>query len=407
MTTTASAAVGAPGGPAPAAREESIRTLIRANSENFPVGSFLIPPDCRPHVHAFYLFARKADDIADSPTIPAAEKVARLQAASDALGKDEAALPEWAVPYHRSLIETGCATQNGRDLLSAFIQDATKLRYADWDDLMDYCLRSAASVGRVMMDIHGESRQADLEGSDALCNALQVLNHLQDCREDYLALDRVYLPEPWLKEAGGGVEMLAETPGGTGCAPHHRPVPGAHGRPAQARRSDAAHGPPAALPLGVRGDRQAGLGAPSQARQWRPPRRPDQGADAEPRGPRVERHRPGMVSQAVSLPIPEAPDPKRYVAEVTRASGSSFFLPMLLLPREKREAMLALYAFCRETDDVADEIEDPAQSRALIEAWRGEVRALYQGAPRHPVTPSPRRPGRTLRPRRATLHGDT
>ena len=93
-----------------------------------------------------------------------------------------------------------------------------------------------------------------------------------------------------------------------------------------------------------------------------------------------------MVSTAVSLPIPEAPDPKRYVAEVTRASGSSFFLPMMLLPREKREAMLALYAFCRETDDVADEIEDPAQSRALIDAWRGEVRALYKGAPRHPVT---------------------
>ena len=184
--------------------------LIRANSENFPVGSFLIPPDCRPHVHAFYLFARKADDIADSPTIPAAEKVARLQAASDALGQDEAALPDWAVPYHRSLIETGCAAENGRDLLSAFIQDATKLRYADWDDLMDYCLRSAASVGRAMMDIHDESRHADIEGSDALCNALQVLNHLQDCREDYLALDRVYLPEPWLKEAGGGVEMLAE-----------------------------------------------------------------------------------------------------------------------------------------------------------------------------------------------------
>ena len=75
---------------------------------------------------------------------------------------------------------------------------------------MDYCQRSAASVGRVMMDIHGESRHADLEGSDALCNALQVLNHLQDCGEDYLALDRVYLPEPWLQEAGGSVEMLAE-----------------------------------------------------------------------------------------------------------------------------------------------------------------------------------------------------
>ena len=221
MTVSASAAVETAGGQAPAAREENIRALIRANTENFPVGSFLIPPDCRPHVHAFYLFARKADDIADSPTIPAAEKVARLQAASDALGKDEAALPDWAVPYHRSLIETGCPAQNGRDLLSAFIQDATKLRYADWDDLMDYCQRSAASVGRVMMDIHGESRHADIEGSDALCNALQVLNHLQDCGEDYLALDRVYVPEPWLQrgrrrsgDAGraAGVRRRSATP---------------------------------------------------------------------------------------------------------------------------------------------------------------------------------------------------
>ena len=194
MTASASATAAAQAPDRGAAtREENIGALIRANSENFPVGSFLIPPDCRPHVHAFYLFARKADDIADSPTIPAAEKVARLRAARDALGHDEAALPDWAVPYHRSLVETGCGVQNGRDLLSAFIQDATKRRYADWDELMDYCRRSAASVGRVMMDIHGETAHADIEGSDALCNALQVLNHLQDCREDFLALDRVYL----------------------------------------------------------------------------------------------------------------------------------------------------------------------------------------------------------------------
>lgn len=210
MTLSATAAVETTPGQDQAAREENIRALIRANSENFPVGSFLIPPNCRPHVHAFYLFARKADDIADSPTIPAAEKVTRLQAASDALGEDEVALPDWAVPYHRGLVETGCTAQNGRDLLSAFMQDATKLRYADWDDLMDYCQRSAASVGRVMMDIHGETPHADIEGSDALCNALQVLNHLQDCREDFLALDRVYVPEPWLAEAGGGVALLAE-----------------------------------------------------------------------------------------------------------------------------------------------------------------------------------------------------
>jgi squalene synthase HpnC len=187
---------------------DGARRLIDENTENFPVGSFLIARELRPHVHAFYIFARRADDIADSPDIAAEEKVAQLEAVQRALGVDEAALPDWAVPYHRSLLEQGVSAANGRDLLSAFIQDATKLRYRDWDDLMDYCIRSAASVGRVMMDIHGET-DSDIEGSDALCCALQVLNHLQDCKKDYLALDRVYLPEPWLREAGGGVEDLA------------------------------------------------------------------------------------------------------------------------------------------------------------------------------------------------------
>ena len=187
---------------------DKARKLIDANTENFPVGSFLIPREFRPHVHAFYIFARQADDIADSADIAAPEKVARLEAVQRALGVDETSLPNWALPYHQSLSASGNTAVNGRDLLSAFIQDATKLRYRDWDDLIDYCMRSAASVGRVMMDIHGE-RDADIEGSDALCCALQVLNHLQDCKKDYLALDRVYLPEPWLKEAGGSVEDLA------------------------------------------------------------------------------------------------------------------------------------------------------------------------------------------------------
>ena len=73
-------------------------------------------------------------------------------------------------------------------------------------------------------------------------------------------------------------------------------------------------------------------------------------------------------------------------AQITKASGSSFFLPMLLLPRPKREAMLALYAYCRETDDVADEIEDDLLSSALIKAWGEEINALYDGRPSHPVT---------------------
>jgi squalene synthase HpnC len=191
-----------------AVASDDVQSLIRANTENFPVGSILIAKRFRPHVHAFYLFARHADDIADSADMAAEEKVRRLTEVQAALGVDESALPDWARPYHRSLAVTGNTPRHGRDLLSAFIQDATKQRYRDWDDLIDYCLRSAASVGRVMMDIHGET-EADIAGSDALCNALQILNHLQDCKEDYLDLDRVYLPESWLEAEGGGVDDLA------------------------------------------------------------------------------------------------------------------------------------------------------------------------------------------------------
>ncbi len=97
-------------------------------------------------------------------------------------------------------------------------------------------------------------------------------------------------------------------------------------------------------------------------------------------------HQDAVPAEFTGLPIPKTDDPKRYVAEVTKASGSSFFLPMLLLPRPKREAMLALYAYCRETDDVADEIKDDTLSLTLIKAWGEEVEALYDDRPSHPVT---------------------
>ena len=75
----------------------------------------------------------------------------------------------------------------------AFRRDVTKLRYADWGELMDYCRYSAMPVGRYVLDVHGETR-ATWPLTDALCAALQIINHLQDCAKDYRALDRVYLP---------------------------------------------------------------------------------------------------------------------------------------------------------------------------------------------------------------------
>jgi hydroxysqualene synthase len=183
--------------------------------ENFPVGSWLIRRDLRAHVHAFYRFARNADDIADNPTLAAADKLHRLDRMAAILDGDPGGDSPAASAMRKSLALTGVTTQHCHDVLQAFRQDATKLRYRDWDDLMEYCRYSAAPVGRQLLDLHGESR-ATWPASDALCAALQVLNHLQDCAADYRALDRVYLPLADLDAAGCAVAMLdapAASPG--------------------------------------------------------------------------------------------------------------------------------------------------------------------------------------------------
>jgi squalene synthase HpnC len=180
-----------------------------ARDENFPVGSFLLPAALRPHVEAFYAFVRAADDVADNPELAPADKIARLQQFAQALtGTDQqaAALPK-AMALRASLRATGVSPQHALDLLAAFTQDATKLRYRDFADLLGYCALSARPVGRQLLDLHGEA-EALYAFSDPLCDALQVLNHLQDCQADYRNLDRVYLPLDRFAAAGIGVEAL-------------------------------------------------------------------------------------------------------------------------------------------------------------------------------------------------------
>ncbi len=188
-----------------------------AGDENFPVGSFLLPAKLRPHVAKFYAFARAADDIADNGALSADDKIDRLDGLEAAL----TGAPGYDTGYDKahalreSLRETGVSDRHARDLLAAFRQDAVKLRYADWRELLGYCILSANPVGRYLLDLHGESPDGYPQ-SDALCTVLQILNHLQDFGDDKREMNRVYIPADMMAEEGTSIEDIdkpALTPG--------------------------------------------------------------------------------------------------------------------------------------------------------------------------------------------------
>lgn len=176
------------------------------HDENFPVASFVLRRDLRAPVMAFYHFARAADDVADDAASLPDEKLHLLaQMRATLNGSSDADRP--ALALRRALADGPVPLIHAHDLLTAFERDVTKLRTTNWDDLMDYCRYSAMPVGRFMLDLHGEQR--DLWPlSDALCAALQIINHLQDCAKDRRNLDRVYLPLDCLARHGTSVEAL-------------------------------------------------------------------------------------------------------------------------------------------------------------------------------------------------------
>jgi phytoene/squalene synthetase len=168
--------------------EAVARSGKSAATENFPVAARFLAPAHRAAVMAFYRAARVADDIADDPGLSAEEKLRRLEAIAAEPGLD----PHLA------------------QLLQAFRQDATKRRYRDWSELLLYCRFSAVPVGRFLLRLHGEGPEPEA-ASDALCTALQILNHLQDCGDDFRELDRVYLPTAWMEAEGAAIADLGAT----------------------------------------------------------------------------------------------------------------------------------------------------------------------------------------------------
>lgn len=195
--------------------ETSTRSGKTNETENFPVASKLVRAEHRPLIMAFYHFARKADDIADSAALAGDEKIRRLDHMEAGLTTDAAEDEPEAKALRAALKARGLSARHPRDLLIAFRADAIKSRYADWWELMNYCAYSANPVGRFVLDVHGED-EARWPASDAICSALQIINHLQDCADDYRTIDRVYIPADRLAAHGVAIEALAApraTPG--------------------------------------------------------------------------------------------------------------------------------------------------------------------------------------------------
>lgn len=172
------------------------------HDENFPVASFLISKENRYYTRIFYKFSRTADDIADNIELTSFKKKKILNRFDEILKNNENS--DYSFINELLLVQTKKKFNDNypRKLLIAFIQDASKKRYANWKELIDYCNHSASPVGRFVIDLHQiqENLKEIYIGCDNLCNSLQILNHLQDCKDDFKNLDRIYIPENMFKK---------------------------------------------------------------------------------------------------------------------------------------------------------------------------------------------------------------
>lgn len=172
--------------------------IARNHYENFPVASWFLPRRMRLPIAAIYAFARQADDYADEGDMSADERIAALDtmtadvtaAANGQTSNDPLyiALTDTIRRYHLPL-------ELFHDLISAFKQDVTQKRYADFGELMSYCRRSANPVGRLLLYLYGQTDRQTLGYSDAVCSALQLINFYQDLAQDYDELGRIYIPQ--------------------------------------------------------------------------------------------------------------------------------------------------------------------------------------------------------------------
>ncbi|MCF8165006.1 MAG: squalene synthase HpnC [Burkholderiaceae bacterium] len=186
--------------------------MTNAHYENFPVASPLLPPELRAPVRVIYAFARSADDLADEGDASASERIEALNAYERELDHIDAGREpssDLFLQLALTLKEHHLNTQLLRDLLSAFRQDVVQTRYASFDELLDYCSRSANPVGRIMLALSEQYSPEMLDQSDAICSALQLINFLQDVAIDRKK-SRIYIPQEDIAKFSVSEQLIAE-----------------------------------------------------------------------------------------------------------------------------------------------------------------------------------------------------
>ena len=360
--------------------------IVVGHYENFPVASKLLPAKIRPHVAAVYAFARGADDIADT-TGPVDVRLARLDEWVEKLVAAARGVAETDVfiALSDTIQKFDLPLQPFQDLLSAFKQDVTVLRYPNYEALLDYCRRSADPVGRIVLMLNGVRDEEALRASDAICTALQIANHLQDVKED-AERGIVYMPQDEMKRfAVSEDDLLADV-----ATPQLRAflvfqikrtkrlfrqglpllyrTRGALGRELRA----IWRGGVAALDAISRAEWNVCAGSPllngrDKAKSLLAAFRPVWRLESN-----VDRHAEEELNRA-------------YCRWFIRASRSNFYLSFFSLPAEKRRAITAVYAYCRMADDIADEPGEIPGKKTTLREWKEALNQLSDEGPPHPI----------------------
>lgn len=184
--------------------------LARSHYENFPVASRLLPRALRRPVSVVYAFARIADDYADEGDATADQRIAALDAWEAQLDRLDAPTHPVFIALADARREHDLPLQYFRHLVEAFRMDVRHQRWPDVDAVLHYCRHSANPVGRLLLHLSGAASPDNLQDSDAICTALQLINFWQDLGQDLDENDRIYLPADEMQRYGVTEAMLRE-----------------------------------------------------------------------------------------------------------------------------------------------------------------------------------------------------